>query len=270
MNAQASSSRAAAGSRARTKPPTGRVTAGRAAASRGTASRAAASRATVGRGAGRRAALGRPAASRVTASQRTAATSPAGSKRGETPKARGERTRGRVADALVSLLEGGDPAPTAKAVAAEAGVSVRLVFHHFEDMESLYRTVMALQAAQYWDAVEAVPADRPLEDRIDLVVGQRAKLFESVSAVRRAGMNLAPRQPDIAEWIADADGRLRGWLEETFGPELRYAGRERRELLSALDTAASWEAWDRMRRAEHLSVAAARRVTGRMLRSLLG
>lgn len=192
-----------------------------------------------------------------------------GTGRGETPKARGERTRRRVADALVDLLEAGDPAPTAKAVAAHASVSVRLVFHHFEDMESLYRTVLALQATQYWDTVRPVPADRPVDERIDQVVQQRAKLFDAIGSVRRAGMTLAPRQPEIAGHIADADARLRDWLEETFAPELRSAGRERRELLSALDTAASWEAWDRMRRVERLSAPASRRVMARTLRSLL-
>ncbi len=193
----------------------------------------------------------------------------AGGGRGETPKARGERTRRRVADALVSLLEEGDPSPTAKTVAARAAVSVRLVFHHFDDMESLYRAVLSLQTSQYWDAVRSVPADRPVEDRIDQTVQQRAKLFDAVGAVRRAGVTLASRQPDIAEQIAESDAQLRSWLEETFAPELRLAGRERRELLSALDTAASWEAWDRMRRTEHLSAAASRRVMARTIRSLL-
>ena len=206
-----------------------------------------------------RSAVGRTAGSR----------SRAGAGRGETPKARGERTRRRVADALVELLEEGDPSPTAKTVAARAAVSVRLVFHHFEDMESLYRAVLSLQASEYWDAVRSVPSDRSVDDRIDQTVAQRAKLFDSVGAVRRAAATLASRQPDIAEQIAESDARLRGWLEETFGPELRAAGRERRELLSALDTASSWEAWDRMRRIERLSAPASRRVMARTLRSLL-
>lgn len=192
-----------------------------------------------------------------------------GSGRGETPKARGERTRRRVAEALAALLDEGDPAPTAKAVANRAGVSVRLVFHHFEDMESLYRSVLSLQASEYWDAVRSVPADRSVDDRVDQTVQQRAKLFDAIGAVRRAGTTFGARQPEIAEELAASDTRLRSWLEDTFGPELRAAGRDRRELLSALDTAASWEAWDRMRRTERLSAAASRRVMARTLRSLL-
>ncbi len=60
--------------------------------------------------------------------------------------ARGERTRRKVAEALISLLEEGDTQPTAKLIAQRADVSLRLVFHHFEDMDALYRAVMILQS----------------------------------------------------------------------------------------------------------------------------
>lgn len=189
--------------------------------------------------------------------------------RGETPKARGERTRRRVGDSLVELLVEGDPAPTAKAVASRAGVSVRLVFHHFEDMDSLYRMVMTMQAERYWDAVREIPPDLPVEDRIEQTVQQRAKLFDAIGPVRRASSAIAAREDEIAEQLADSDAQLRSWLEVTFAPELRAAGRERRELLSAVATAASWEAWDRLRRGEHLSAAASRRAMARTLRGLL-
>ena len=59
--------------------------------------------------------------------------------------ARGQRIRRNVADALVVLLAEGDAEPTAPAVAARAGVSARLVFHHFADMDDLYHYVTARQ-----------------------------------------------------------------------------------------------------------------------------
>src|SRR5271155_5351046 len=59
--------------------------------------------------------------------------------------ARGQRTRRSVAEALMQLLRDGESDPTAKAVARRAGVSLRLVFHHFADMDDLYRFVAALQ-----------------------------------------------------------------------------------------------------------------------------
>lgn len=193
----------------------------------------------------------------------------AGRGQGETPRARGERTRERVADALITLLQQGQVPPTARAVAARAGVSVRLVFHHFEDMDALYRKVVALQFARHWQQVRETPPDLPLEERIERTVAARAKLFDAVREVRRAARAASIRRPEIAARLEESDGLARKWLEGTFAPELAAAGRQRRELLAALDAAASWESWDRMRRSGGLSAAAARRSMARALHGLL-
>src|SRR5271156_4673554 len=64
--------------------------------------------------------------------------------------ARGQRTRRSVAEALMELLRAGDSDPTGKAVARRAGVSLRLVFHHFADMDDLYQFVGTLQLRRQW------------------------------------------------------------------------------------------------------------------------
>lgn len=193
----------------------------------------------------------------------------AGTGRGETPRQRGERTRHRVARALIALLDEGDPAPTAKAVAARAGVSVRLVFHHFEDMEALYRMALAEQASGEWSEVRDVPASLALAERVDRTVRQRAKLFDAIAPLRRAAAAIALRRGDIDDDVAATDRQLRGWLEQTFKRELEVARRDRRDVLDALDVASSFETWDRLRRIQGLSAAAARRVVTRTLSALL-
>ena len=194
----------------------------------------------------------------------------AASHRGEAASARGARTRQRVAEALIGLLEEGDPAPTARAIAERAGVSVRLVFHHFEDMEALYQMVGRVQAERHWSTVRPADPDLPLEERIERTVQQRSRLFETVGPVRRAAVGLAARHEEIAEGIESSDALLRQWLEHTFEPELAGAGRGRRDLLAALDVAASWEAWDRLRSGQGLAPAAARRAMSLILGALLG
>src|SRR5208282_909869 len=52
--------------------------------------------------------------------------------------ARSARTRHAVVDALLDLLGEGDLRPTAARIADRAGVSLRLVFHHFDDLEAIY------------------------------------------------------------------------------------------------------------------------------------
>lgn len=183
--------------------------------------------------------------------------------------ARGERTRVRVADALISLLEEGESQPTAKMVAQRAGVSLRLVFHHFDDMDALYRSVMVLQAQRYWGRLRAVPTDLPLEHRIDRTVRQRGRLFDAVGPVRRAAVSVASHSPELADALAESDSLLRGRLERTFEAELEAAGTGAGELLEAIDLVASWEAWERLRLGQRLSGVAARRVMGHALTALL-
>lgn len=189
--------------------------------------------------------------------------------KGETPKERGERTRAKIAEAVLDLLADSPLPPTAKEVAAEAGVSVRLVFHHFEDMDALFRAAAHAQVERHWRSIGPVPSDLPLGQRIERTVQQRAKLFEAVSPVRRKAVALAVGHQDVAEGLERTNTMLRTWLEETFSGELGAGGRDRRELLAALEVAASWEAWERLRQVQKLPSASARRVVLRSLRALL-
>ncbi|MGH9086880.1 MAG: TetR/AcrR family transcriptional regulator, partial [Acidimicrobiales bacterium] len=188
---------------------------------------------------------------------------------GETPRTRGERTRQRVAEALIELVGEGDMSPTAKSVAERAGVSVRLVFHHFEDMDALYRLAVGVQDERHWAEVREVPADAPLAERVDRTIQQRLKLFEAVSPVRQSLVPVLSRNAELASVVARGEQRLRGLLESTFATELRRDGRGKKELLDALDAITSWEAWDRLRRRQQLAPTAARKVVTRTLMGLL-
>ena len=46
-----------------------------------------------------------------------------------------ERARASIADALFSLLDEGELQPTATRIAERAGISLRLIYHHFGDLE---------------------------------------------------------------------------------------------------------------------------------------
>src|SRR3546814_6231042 len=54
---------------------------------------------------------------------------------------RAMRTREAIFDATFSLIDEGDLRPTAPRVAERAGVSVRSVFQHFDDLESLHAEI---------------------------------------------------------------------------------------------------------------------------------
>ncbi len=173
--------------------------------------------------------------------------------------ARGVRTRRRVAESLVSLLEEGHPQPTAKEIADRAGVSLRLVFHHFDDLDDLYRSVAAMQAERFWRDMRPVPAEWPRGRRVARLVRQRAAVYESIGHVRRAAVRHAHRSPGIALELTHANNELRRWLALTFSSEVTAAGDRGPELLDGLDLLTSWQAWDRLRSAQGLSPGVARR-----------
>lgn len=183
--------------------------------------------------------------------------------------ARGERTRRQLAEALISLLEDGIAEPTAREVSARAGVSLRLVFHHFDDMEQLLRAAVKVQVERHWDHLRPVDPSLPVGERVAQIVRQRESLFEAISPVRRAAARVEAASPTVAGELSNARLVLRGAVQRAFGPELQAAGPARAELLDALEAAASWETWDQLRRRMGLGPAAARRVVIRTVISLL-
>ena len=184
--------------------------------------------------------------------------------------ARGEKTRRRVAEALISLLEEGDPQPTAKEIANRAGVSLRLVFHHFDDMDALYHSVAKVNVERHWKSLYPVPPDLPFEHRVERTVRQRYRLFEAISPVRRAAVRQAYRSKEIGATLAESTKALRDQVAATFAPELNAAGAAGADILDALDLVTSWEAWERLRTAQGLTPTAARRVLERTITTLLG
>jgi len=178
--------------------------------------------------------------------------------------ARGARTRLALAEAMISLIEEGDPQPTARRIAARAGVSLRLVFHHFEDLESVLREAVAIQEQRHWRRLVPVPAALPLAERIATVVRQRVAVFDAVAPVRRSARLLEHSSATVASETARARTALRLQLRVTFAPELdRLPAAAARSALDALDVALSWETWEQVDRLGR-SPAACRRTMARL------
>jgi TetR/AcrR family transcriptional regulator of autoinduction and epiphytic fitness len=170
-------------------------------------------------------------------------------KKGDGRVARGERTRRALAEALIALLEEGDPQPTARRIAERAGVSLRLVFHHFDDLESILRDAVRIQEQRHWHQVRPVESSLPVGERVARVVRQRAVLFQATAPVRRSAGQLRHRSPTVAAELARGREWLRSQLEATFAPELEpRRPADARLLLDALEVATSWETWEQLDR----------------------
>ncbi|HUA32902.1 MAG TPA: TetR/AcrR family transcriptional regulator [Candidatus Binataceae bacterium] len=185
--------------------------------------------------------------------------------------ARSQRTRVAVVDALLELLNEGDLQPTAQRIAQRANVSLRLVFHHFEDLETIYTEVQRRQIERTAPMfLPAISPTAPLNKRVTELVAQRTRILEFISPVRRHAVLRAPFAPTIANLLAGAREMARDQIAEVFERELiAMPAAERRDVLNALAVAMSWESWEFMRRQQGQSEADARRVMERTIRALL-
>jgi AcrR family transcriptional regulator len=181
---------------------------------------------------------------------------------------RGERNRTAIVDALLGLLAEGEGRPSGRAIAERAGVSLRSVFQHFDDMEALYAECVDRQFARFSAYVEPIPASGPIGARIDAIVAQRTRLFEHVAPVRRAAINVAATSPVIQDGLDRTTREMRRQLAATFAPELQ--GTDRKERLAALDAATSFATWDQLRREQGLGASATTRIVTRLVRGVLG
>jgi AcrR family transcriptional regulator len=181
------------------------------------------------------------------------------------------RTREAIVDATIGLLEEGDLRPTAPRVAERAKVSVRSVFQHFDDLESLHASVAERLVERVAVLVLPVEPELPLATRLDRFVHQRALLLEAVTPIRRAADVHGPFSTEITARLRAGQAFLREELGRTFEPELAAAGAEREELLDCLDAAMSWGTWEVLRaslgRSQEAAEAVMRRLAAAALRA---
>ena len=184
--------------------------------------------------------------------------------------ARAERSRTAVVDALLDLLGEGELRPPATRIAERAGVSLRSVFQHFADIETLYGAAADRQLARLGPLAEPLSPTGSRAERLDAFVRARTRLLETIAPVRRGALLMEPFSTEVASRLSRGRAHNRAEAEVMFAPELAaHPTAARRELASALSAAASWSTWEHLRRHQGLSRDRARRVVARMLAALL-
>jgi AcrR family transcriptional regulator len=161
--------------------------------------------------------------------------------------ARAMRTRQVIVDACITLIDEGDLSPTAPRVAERAGVSVRSVFQHFDDLEGLYAAVGDRVLERLAGLVLRVDPEMPISRRLPLVVRQRAVLLEALTPIRRAAFINAWDSVEVTYRMRAGQSFLRAEVAAVFAGEIEAAGEGGPELLIAVDTLLSWANWDHLR-----------------------
>ena len=165
----------------------------------------------------------------------------------ETDGRRARRERGRVAvlDAVVALLEGGSATPTAQEVAARAGVSPASLFRYFDSIDELQhdatdrffeRNAARLEIPALGVGLLGVRAERYAGSRVALCAA-----VEPVARLVRARAVGGPVLQDVRRRLADQ-------AATHFARELGSATpTARATALAMIVTTTSFESWDQLR-----------------------
>jgi TetR/AcrR family transcriptional regulator of autoinduction and epiphytic fitness len=162
--------------------------------------------------------------------------------------ARAEKTRVAIADALLSLIDEGDLQPTATRIAERAGISLRLIYHHFGDLEALFQEASQREAVRLMARVKPVPLDLPFPERLDAFVEQRCSLLEWMTPVCRAAALHVHTSPTLqAAGLRGVKG-FDGSFKQTFSAEIALLSDETRApVVLAMCTLTGWSGWYAMR-----------------------
>ncbi len=161
---------------------------------------------------------------------------------------RSERSRAQIIEAMFDLIREGDMSPSAAKVAERAQVGLRTVFRHFEDMDSLYVEMAERITSEVMPKVLAPFEAGDWRGRLFEHVERRIEIYEYILPVR-VSANLRRFQ---SRFLMDGYRRFlvmeRAGLRAILPPEIASD----RAKFAALEAAASFQTWRRLRQDQNL------------------
>lgn len=178
---------------------------------------------------------------------------------------RSDRSRGKIVQAMFELLGEGDTSPSAVAVADRAGVGLRTVFRHFDDMESIYNVMVDQCLARVIPLMKAPYQATEWRERLIECTERSAEIYEMVFPAKLV-LNLRRFQSDF---LMDRHRQDVVLLRSALKGILPEALTRNRILFSAIETTLSFATWQTLRQDQKLSVQASKKATALMLTALI-
>lgn len=156
---------------------------------------------------------------------------------------RSVRSREKIIQALFDLVRAGDIDVSAQRVANKAGISLRTVFRHFEEVDHIYKEITSRIEDEVTPMVIAPFKAGDWRGRLREVIDRRAKIYEHIMLLKLAGWIRRFGSDTLMERHRQFVVAERAMLESLLPKTLL----EQHALLNALDTGLSFEAWRRYR-----------------------
>ena len=179
---------------------------------------------------------------------------------------RSERSRAKILRAMWDLLLEGDMDPSAAAIAERAGVGLRSVFRHFEDLETLYRELVLLAESEIAELFMKPFTSTSWREQILELALRNADIWEKIIVPHTVG--------ELKRFKSTVmmDDYKRARVQELAGVKAilpkDIADYENR--LYALDSILSFANWRRLRKDRGLSIKKAKEVILFSSKTILG
>lgn len=178
---------------------------------------------------------------------------------------RGRSSHKRIVEAMMELIVAGDLSPSAARVAEEAGIGLRTVFRHFDDMDALYAEITATITERVAPIIMAPYPDQPWRANIRELVRRRVRLFETTLPFRLAANIKRYQSP----FLMGQYSRVVMLERELIVRLLPGRVRADRIGVEALCAALSFHTWRTLRHDQSLSAEEAGAVMGQMVEAML-
>lgn len=161
-------------------------------------------------------------------------------------RARRERGRTAVIDALYSLLQEGVVPVTTDAIVERSGVSLSSIFRYFESIDELQQQTITshFQRFAHLFEIPAIGIGSPA-DRIQRYVDARLDLYTAIAPIGRLARARSIEQPMIRASLQQTRVRFSQQATTHFATELATrTPAEAEDLVDLVDSLTSFEAWD--------------------------
>lgn len=181
---------------------------------------------------------------------------------------RSAETRRKIIEAAKAMISETGTAPTVVGVAKRADVSVRSVFQHFGDVESLFVTVFD-NVRDGTQRLQPPSGEEPLPARIDWVIDHLAEMVEKVVPLRIAAGQFGDTNQALVERREAARQDVATYVRQAFAPEFADLDEAAKaELMAAFEAILSIDSWIMLRRGSGLAFDPAKAVWRRMLTAM--
>lgn len=178
---------------------------------------------------------------------------------------RSERNRQKIITAMFELVREGYFDPSVAQIAEQAGVGLRTVFRHFDDVDTLYREMSAQMEAKILPEIQKSLVSSDWPGRVKELMARRIRIFEDIMPIRIC----AGARRFRSEFLMEDHNRFVSHETAALALALPTDVLENESLTAAFDVALSFDTWRRLRQDQRYSRAKATAAVETMLDALI-